>query len=110
MKEEECIVCGHKLCDHIDEGNGWRCHSLGVDTRQCECFLRKHRDLFGEVSLDYYSVQRRVEEAEKEIERLEKMLEKEMKERWQQIIEMLFGKIKKEVKNEKEADCEDSMV
>lgn len=38
-----CCACHHKLSSHIDEGDGWRCHSLGQDALQCECFLRKDR-------------------------------------------------------------------
>jgi len=38
-----CCVCGHKLHNHIDESNGWRCHSIGHDWYQCECWLRKDR-------------------------------------------------------------------
>lgn len=44
MKEETCVVCGHKLS-----------------------FLRKYRDLLGEVDLDFYSYEKRVEEVKKEL-------------------------------------------
>ena len=45
MKDDElvCCVCLHRLSDHVDEGGVWRCHSLGYDTYQCECALRKDR-------------------------------------------------------------------
>lgn len=39
----KCCVCHHDLDTHIDEGNFWRCHSLGVDFYQCECILSKHK-------------------------------------------------------------------
>ena len=38
-----CTVCGHKLDNHVDERDGWRCHSIGQDFYQCECYLRKGR-------------------------------------------------------------------
>jgi len=38
-----CCVCGHELDMHIDEDDGWRCHSLAGDGYQCECWLRKGR-------------------------------------------------------------------
>jgi len=38
-----CCVCGHELGMHIDEGDGWRCHSIAADGYQCECWLRKGR-------------------------------------------------------------------
>ena len=43
IPEDICCCCGHKLGSHLDEGDGWRCHSLGSDFYQCECFLRKNR-------------------------------------------------------------------
>lgn len=49
-----CCVCGHKLSSHIDEDNGWRCHSLGPDAYQCECFLRKDRA--GKEGINYYDL------------------------------------------------------
>ena len=66
-KDETCVVCGHPLSCHIDEGDGWRCHCLGADLSQCECYLRKYRDLLGEVDITYYSLERRVEEMKKEL-------------------------------------------
>ena len=36
-----CCVCGHLLFHHIDEGDYWRCHTLGRDAYQCECRLLK---------------------------------------------------------------------
>lgn len=61
VEKDVCVVCGHNLSCHIDEGDGWRCHALGPDLKQCECFLRKRKGL-GEVDLDYYSLKRRIEE------------------------------------------------
>ena len=43
-QDNVCCVCGHVLDMHIDEGNGWRCHSLAGDGYQCECWLRKRRN------------------------------------------------------------------
>lgn len=47
-----CCVCGHRLSNHLDEGNGWRCHSLGPDYYQCECWLR--RDRTDNEGIEYY--------------------------------------------------------
>ena len=58
--EEHCIVCGHRLSSHIWEGDGWRCHSLGPDLCQCECFLRLRDPKQG---LYYYSLERRIRKA-----------------------------------------------
>ena len=70
MKDRVCIVCGHSLRSHIDEGGGWRCHALGSDAYQCECFLRRGRAK-GEIS--YYDWLKRVKKSEKELE--QEMLE-----------------------------------
>jgi hypothetical protein len=51
---------------HIDEGDGWRCHGLGSDGYQCECFLRK-RKAKGDIS--YYSLGKRIEEFKMELKR-----------------------------------------
>ena len=59
-----CCVCRHPLKDHIDEGAGWRCHRLGGDTYQCECYLRKDR---AEGDIRYYDLQRRKSEALEEL-------------------------------------------
>lgn len=65
VKEEEiCCLCIHKLSSHIDEGDGWRCHSLGQDAFQCECFLRKDR---AENNIQYYNLKKRKNEMLKEI-------------------------------------------
>jgi len=40
-----CCCCGHTLNSHIDENEGWRCHSLAQDFYQCECYLRKNKGL-----------------------------------------------------------------
>lgn len=59
-----CCVCGHPLEDHIDEGDGWRCHCLGPDTNQCECYLRKDR---AEGDIRYYDLDRRIAEVCEEL-------------------------------------------
>ena len=49
--DKVCCVCGHELgmvADyattlHVDEDDGWRCHTLASDGYQCECWLRKGR-------------------------------------------------------------------
>jgi len=56
-----CCVCGHALSSHIDEGELWRCHSLGPDTYQCECILRKNKA--GDEGIAYYDLGLREEEA-----------------------------------------------
>ncbi len=53
-----CCVCEHELVLHLDEGDGWRCHSLGKDGYQCECWLRKKHS--GE-DLSYYDLKLRIE-------------------------------------------------
>lgn len=53
-----CCVCGHELALHIDEDDGWRCHSLASDGYQCECWLRKDR--YGDIL--EYSLGRRTRE------------------------------------------------
>lgn len=60
-----CCVCGHKLSDHVDEGDIWRCHSLGQDLYQCECVLRKDRAAFiieAANAISYYDLKRRINE------------------------------------------------
>ena len=64
QEEKICCCCIHKLSSHIDEENGWRCHSLGQDTLQCECFLRKEH---AENDIDFYNLRKRKEEMLKEI-------------------------------------------
>lgn len=61
--EDICCVCGHKLSAHIDEGDGWRCHALGPDAYQCECFLRKDRV---EGNITEYSLEQRTAQHKKE--------------------------------------------
>jgi len=53
-----CSVCGHDLAHHIDEKDGWRCHSLDPSAHQCECYLRKNRA--GDEGKDFYSLEKRV--------------------------------------------------
>jgi len=61
-----CIVCGHKLSGHIDEGDQWRCHSIMTpDLNQCECRLRKVA-CCGE-GIDWFNREKRVEVAIKEM-------------------------------------------
>ncbi len=62
-EEEVCCVCGHPLAMHIDEGDGWRCHCLGPDGYQCECFLRKNR---ADGDISYYSLKKRIEQFKRE--------------------------------------------
>jgi hypothetical protein len=60
MTEEPfCCVCHHRLDTHIDEGAGWRCHALGGDGYQCECWLRKDR---AEDDISYYDFEERMKE------------------------------------------------
>ena len=54
-----CCVCNHRLGEHIDEGDIWRCHSLGSDWFQCECALRKDRT---DNNISYYDLARRAKE------------------------------------------------
>lgn len=68
-----CCVCGHGLSSHIDEDYGWRCHSLGPDGFQCECYLRKVR---GEGDKKFYSLARRTAEMKKELEQSERERER----------------------------------
>lgn len=65
LEVERCCVCGHPLSSHIDEGNGWRCHSLGGDGYQCECWLRKaHAN-----DKEYYNIEERIKEMSKELKK-----------------------------------------
>lgn len=59
-EEDICCICKHKLSVHIDEGSGFRCHSIGTeDGFQCECYLRKGRDKdIGD--LEFYSLYKRI--------------------------------------------------
>lgn len=59
-----CCVCHHSLDTHIDEGDIWRCHSLGTDAYQCECSLRKKRS---ENDISYYDLSLRVKEQLEEL-------------------------------------------
>jgi len=56
IPENVCCICGHPLNSHIDEGEGWRCHSLDASFYQCECWLRKHE--FAS-TIDYYDLKKR---------------------------------------------------
>ncbi len=57
-----CCLCQHSLQDHIDETLGWRCHALGTDFYQCECFLRKKRYK----NIQGYDLRKRIIQQEKE--------------------------------------------
>lgn len=56
---EKCCVCHHDLDTHIDEGDFWRCHSLGADAYQCECILQKHK---AKDDISFYDLARRAKE------------------------------------------------
>jgi len=62
LPEKMCCICGHALLTHFEElptlsKIGWRCHCLGLDGYQCECFLRKDSVAS---KVDYYDFKRRV--------------------------------------------------
>lgn len=63
-EEGTCTVCGHPLCAHIDEGEGWRCHCIGADTYQCECYLRKAK---ADGVISWYDLHLRMKEAKLEM-------------------------------------------
>jgi hypothetical protein len=58
IPEETCCCCGHKLGQHIPETEGFRCHCLGSDGYQCECFLRYGRYAEG---LAGYDLKKRIQ-------------------------------------------------
>lgn len=58
-KLEICAVCGHLLEHHVFEKTGWRCHGIGHDSLQCECFLRATR---AEGNISYYDLLKRQNE------------------------------------------------
>jgi hypothetical protein len=63
--QPHCIVCGHKLSVHIDEGDQWRCHSIvTADMSQCECRLQK--SVADEEGISWFEAERRVKEAMEE--------------------------------------------
>ena len=62
--KKACCVCLHDLSDHIDEKEGWRCHMLGPDGFQCECFLRKS----GFDSIEGYELNKRISQVKEELE------------------------------------------
>lgn len=67
-----CCVCGHRLDRHIDEGEWWRCHSLGPDSYQCECRLLKHLDEeYGlpNEGIEGYDLGKRIDEVIAELKR-----------------------------------------
>jgi len=63
-----CCVCGHELAIHFDEGKGWRCHSLGRDGYQCECWLRKNQ---AKGNILFFDLNLRVKEQIKELEKIQ---------------------------------------
>ncbi len=69
LGKDKCCVCLHDLGEHIDEGNIWRCHSLGIDGYQCECALRKDRR---ENNISFYDLARRTKEQMDELKLIEK--------------------------------------
>lgn len=62
IPDKVCCCCGHSLDNHVDEREGWRCHSLGQDWYQCECYLRKNRY----DSISGYDLKLRIKETSKE--------------------------------------------
>jgi len=62
-KKKICCVCSHELSIHFDEVTGWRCHALGQDGYQCECWLRKERY----ASIEGYDLFTRIEEMKEEL-------------------------------------------
>ncbi len=58
-----CCVCSHELSYHLDEKKGWRCHLLGQDGYQCECWLRKGRY----ESIEGYELHKRIKEMKEEL-------------------------------------------
>lgn len=65
IEENICCLCRHEFRFHVDEGNGWRCHCLGYDGFQCECWLRKDH---GDGDIKFYDLKSRIEEHIKELE------------------------------------------
>lgn len=72
-EDDTCCVCGHSLNSHIDEGDGWRCHSLDRSFYQCECWLRKHE--YAE-TINYYDLNKRIQKND-ELTELLKMLKED---------------------------------
>lgn len=72
MDEDTCCVCGHLLKSHLIEKGGWRCHTLGPDAYQCECFLRIGRYDEG---LEGYGLEKRVKQHRLELEQDRKNME-----------------------------------
>ena len=66
QKIRSCIVCGHPLNMHIDEGNYWRCHAFGADFFQCECALRKDK---ANNKISFYDYDKRVNLQLKELKK-----------------------------------------
>jgi hypothetical protein len=56
---EICCICHHSLHYHLEELGGWRCHLLGSDGYQCECWLRPER---ADNNKDFYNLARRVQQ------------------------------------------------
>jgi len=64
-EKKVCCVCLHELSYHFDEESGWRCHCLGKDGYQCECWLRKERF----ESIEGYEINRRIQEMKEELKK-----------------------------------------
>lgn len=60
----KCCVCHHDLEYHVDEGNFWRCHMLGLDHFQCECILNKGK---AENDIKFFDLASRAEEHMKDL-------------------------------------------
>lgn len=71
--KNKCCVCHHDLDDHIDEGNFWRCHALGLDHFQCECILSKHK---AKNDIKFFDLGRRVEEQIEDLHASNEIIEK----------------------------------
>lgn len=69
----KCCVCHHDLDDHIDEGDFWRCHALGLDHYQCECILSKHK---AKNDINFYDLALRAEEQIEELRQSNDIIEK----------------------------------
>lgn len=60
----KCCVCHHDLSIHVDEGDFWRCHALGLDHFQCECILSRNK---AENDIKFFDLALRVEEQIKDL-------------------------------------------
>ncbi|MFX1237438.1 MAG: hypothetical protein ACFFAS_15550 [Promethearchaeota archaeon] len=67
--KDTCCECGHELSLRFDESKGWRCHRLGPDGFQCECWLSKAK---AEGSISYYSLTLRIKDSIDDLKGLKK--------------------------------------